>query len=112
MRELVAEIRRWARSANAGNFSHGSVTLGHEFFICQPNQRVIPVAFEVGSRLFAASARLLLALSAVALVGATSQPLRALEPSPPQLLFTLSDSSPAGVPRPQFSSRRKRSSLR
>ena len=58
MRELVAEIRRWARSANAGNFSHGSVTLGHEFFICQPNQRVIPVAFEVGSRLFAASARL------------------------------------------------------
>ena len=45
----------------------------------------------------------LLGLSAVAVVGATSQPLRALEPSPPQLLFTLSDSSPAGVPRPQFS---------
>ena len=36
-------------------------------------------------------------------MGATSQPLRAVEPSPPQLLFTLSDSSPAGVPRPQFS---------
>ena len=45
----------------------------------------------------------LLGLSAVAVVGATSQPLRAVEPSPPQLLFTLSDSSPAGVPRPQFS---------
>ena len=59
------------------------------------------------SRLALACSRLLLAcllgLSAVALVGATSQPLRALEPSPPQLLFTLSDSSPAGVPRPQFS---------
>jgi len=45
----------------------------------------------------------LLCLSAVALVGAASQPLRALEPNPPQLLFTLSDTSPAGVPRPQFS---------
>ena len=58
MRELVAEIRRWARSANAGNFSHGSVTLGHEFFISQPNQRVIPVAFEASPRLFSAPARL------------------------------------------------------
>ena len=58
MRELVAEIRRWARSANAGNFSNGSVTLGHEFFIRQPNQRVIPVAFEASPRLLPTPARL------------------------------------------------------
>ena len=45
----------------------------------------------------------LFGLIGLATVSMAPQSLRAVEPSLPQLLFTLSDSSPAGVPRPQFS---------